>query len=288
MSFQLNEEVIASRLRNLRNETGISLERMPVEVMAQCNCKISRESFRNYENPYSPIGKTHPSLGMSSKNLTALAEFYNVSTDYILGRTDIKSTDTTVQDMCDYTGLSEESIVRLHELQVKRHEHMPPDNLSSILDHDLHFKMIASVTYHRSQLEHYQHEYKRQMGEEAFIRHWGEKDIDSIADDIAHKEAKQYIHSIINDRINSYELIFNAINMLITADESLHLLEEIGRCISSDPTDLLDVISKYKTRESYSSDYFGETTFLIALERKLRVIVQKIENLRELSIDRNI
>lgn len=42
--------------------------------------------------------------------LVILADYFDVSTDYLLGRTDIKTTDTTVKDICAYTGLSEEAI----------------------------------------------------------------------------------------------------------------------------------------------------------------------------------
>ena len=47
----------------------------------------------------------------SAENLTKIANYYNVSTDL----TDIKSTDTKVKDICDYTGLTEYSISLLHD-----------------------------------------------------------------------------------------------------------------------------------------------------------------------------
>lgn len=47
-----------------------------------------------------------------------LAKYFNVSTDYLLGLTDIKSTDTTVQDICEYTGLSEFTVDALHGVEL--------------------------------------------------------------------------------------------------------------------------------------------------------------------------
>lgn len=46
----------------------------------------------------------------SISTICKIAEYYGVSTDYLLGRTDIKSTDTTMQSVCEYTGLSEKAI----------------------------------------------------------------------------------------------------------------------------------------------------------------------------------
>ena len=46
--------------------------------------------------------------------LVAIAEYFNVSTDYLLGRTDTKTVDKDIQMICKYTGLSEEAVKRLH------------------------------------------------------------------------------------------------------------------------------------------------------------------------------
>lgn len=39
-----------------------------------------------------------------------IARYYNVSTDYLLGLTQAKTTDSDLKSVCDYTGLSEEAI----------------------------------------------------------------------------------------------------------------------------------------------------------------------------------
>lgn len=51
----------------------------------------------------------------NTEQIIKIADFFNVSTDYLLGRTEIKSTDTTMQAVCNYTGLNEEVIQLLLE-----------------------------------------------------------------------------------------------------------------------------------------------------------------------------
>ncbi len=57
------------------------------------------------------LGTSRPTL----EKLCKIADFYDVSVDYLLGRVDEKSGDVTVQAMCDYTGLSEYAVERLHK-----------------------------------------------------------------------------------------------------------------------------------------------------------------------------
>lgn len=44
-----------------------------------------------------------------------MAKYYNVSTDYLLGLTDNTTIDPEVKTICEYTGLNEESVNKLHE-----------------------------------------------------------------------------------------------------------------------------------------------------------------------------
>ena len=54
-------------------------------------------------------GKRKPNL----EQIVQIANILGVSTDYLLGRSDIKTTDTTTQDICRITGLSEENVADL-------------------------------------------------------------------------------------------------------------------------------------------------------------------------------
>lgn len=50
-----------------------------------------------------------------AKNIVKIARYYGVSTDYLLGLSNVKSTDTELKGVCQYTGLSEKTIKKLHE-----------------------------------------------------------------------------------------------------------------------------------------------------------------------------
>ena len=80
-------------------------------------------------------------LGYSSpdyKTLCKIADFFNVSTDYLLGRTNVKTTDTTVKYISEYLGLSEEFVLhipkRMKERDEKYKKYFSSIIMSSIFD----------------------------------------------------------------------------------------------------------------------------------------------------------
>lgn len=64
------------------------------------------------------VGKSRQAIGYYAdgssspdwQTLANLARYFEVSTDWLLGLTDAKSTDFDIQQTCKYTGLSEESV----------------------------------------------------------------------------------------------------------------------------------------------------------------------------------
>jgi transcriptional regulator with XRE-family HTH domain len=84
--------------------------------------------------------------------LEKYADFFNVSTDYLLGRTDIKTNNTKVQDICKYTGLSENAILFMaKDLSVEngtftRKEHTAFFSvLSKVIDNMNFFNVIVCI-----------------------------------------------------------------------------------------------------------------------------------------------
>ena len=67
---------------------------------------ISRASLEYYEKD-----KRKPDIEV----LTKIADYYHVSADYLLGRTNVKTTDKDLQFVCEYTGLTEESVNNLRK-----------------------------------------------------------------------------------------------------------------------------------------------------------------------------
>lgn len=109
--------------RNLRE--AIDNSRMTREQIAdKVQCDTS--SITKYYN-----GDRYPKTDVIIK----LAKLFNVSTDYLLGVTDVATTDKDLKFVCDYTGLKEETIKLL---SFEQNEHK--NNLSSYnaFDETLH------------------------------------------------------------------------------------------------------------------------------------------------------
>lgn len=68
---------------------------------------ISRSSLEYYEK-----NKRKPDIDV----LLKIADYYGVSADYLLGRTNAETTDRDLRFVCEYTGLSENTVTTLSEL----------------------------------------------------------------------------------------------------------------------------------------------------------------------------
>lgn len=101
------------RLRDLRKERGITTNKMPVELAEI----MTGACLLNYEedDPANEVkfGKTK---GMSIEKLVALADFYGVSCDNLLGRSDSPSHDYEVQELADYIGVNGKLIFKLKSI----------------------------------------------------------------------------------------------------------------------------------------------------------------------------
>ena len=87
--------VFAKRLRELIESTGVSQAELANVV------GVTRQAINSYT-----LGNTVP----NSDVLTDIAKYFDVSADYLLGLTDVKSNDTTVKSICEEIGLSDKSV----------------------------------------------------------------------------------------------------------------------------------------------------------------------------------
>ena len=107
--------IMAERLKQLREEKGLSHEKLSKALSDQYGVKISTDSLINYEVANADHTKAYKNQGMRVEYLRVFANFYNVSTDYLLGITYERTQDLEIRDIVKKTGLSEESVQYLVE-----------------------------------------------------------------------------------------------------------------------------------------------------------------------------
>ena len=95
----VNLPILAQRLRLLLERDGITLNQLGKRLGK------SPSVMKNYlEKPVD--------IGISA--LTEIADVFKVPTDYLLGRTDCQTMDDNLRGICDYTGLSDSTVMGLH------------------------------------------------------------------------------------------------------------------------------------------------------------------------------
>ena len=100
------------RLRELMERDGTKQEELK-EVLKVKN----RQSITGYID-----GSTVPTID----KVVALADYFNVSTDYLLGMVNVSTTDTNLQAVCNFTGLSEKAVEQLAALSKQGYSSLDP------------------------------------------------------------------------------------------------------------------------------------------------------------------
>lgn len=93
------------------------------------------------------------------EKLIEIAKFLNVSTDYLLGASNVKTTDTELKSICEYTGLSETAVNRLHWITNRINGKEITEIISSLIAPDSDIKMINDLLYITGALRRYGDEY---------------------------------------------------------------------------------------------------------------------------------
>ena len=110
----------AQRLGELRKATGLSHIKLSEELVEKYNLGISAESLKASLVKYEVVDKYHSSYravaGMSTDRLAMFADYYNVSAGYLLGLAEYPTPNEDIQAIINCTGLSEEAIKNLINL----------------------------------------------------------------------------------------------------------------------------------------------------------------------------
>ena len=110
---------IANRLKSERTRAGLSHAKLSDAIREKYGISISVDSLKGYEVEKENQSKTGSNIGMRIEYLYYFADFYGVSTDYLLGRSDLRSKNEDVQTIHNTTGLSEGACSALAEIKQK-------------------------------------------------------------------------------------------------------------------------------------------------------------------------
>lgn len=86
----------------------------------------------------------------NTEQIVKIAAFFECTSDYILGLSDVQSPDTDIQAICEYTGLNENVVNDLHEFYIEEkepEERLMIDTLNKVLVTDEFFDIIQSLTF---------------------------------------------------------------------------------------------------------------------------------------------
>lgn len=108
LTSDTSQKIFPTRLRELMEKGKISQPQLAAAVGVQ------RQTISNYA-----CGQSSPDW----ETLVRIAEFFDVSSDYLIGLSSVKTEDHDVRFVCDYTGLNEKTIDKFHKYaHLRNHE----------------------------------------------------------------------------------------------------------------------------------------------------------------------
>lgn len=128
-------KTIGYRIAAVRGEVGESQADLAAAL------GVKREMVNYWENGVRPI---------KADMIVAIAKKYGVSADYLLGFTnpDVKTPAIETRAICDYTGLSEEAIRKLHTFTTESEEHVfNRDALNYILSNYNLIRILGDLAF---------------------------------------------------------------------------------------------------------------------------------------------
>lgn len=132
------KNIFSKRLKELRTERGETQQVACKEIDIHIN------TLKNYEN-----GERLPNLG----EFLRIKDHYGVSFEYLIGESDIKNPDITLQEVGKITGLSQNAITCLNKsdrLNKKR-----VNIINFLIEHENKYKFISTLeAFLMSRIEH--------------------------------------------------------------------------------------------------------------------------------------
>lgn len=128
-----HKKLIATRIKTLRKSKNLSHQTLANELTQKYNIKISKDSLIQYEITDEYHAKWDKVKGMNIEYLYCIADYFKVSTDYLLGNTPNPTQNKNLDAVCNYTGLSEKAIESLVILKNKSDSRAYIDLLSCII-----------------------------------------------------------------------------------------------------------------------------------------------------------
>jgi len=114
MDWKSRSFEMAKKIKTLRENRGISHEKLSVQLKEQYGLSVHKDSLITYEisDEFRSRAKKLSNLKMKSETLFCLADFYGVSVDWLLGRTgDHKLFAPAVDEL----GLSVDAVHRIRD-----------------------------------------------------------------------------------------------------------------------------------------------------------------------------
>ena len=179
---------MATRLKELRNERNLSHVKLSEALKEKYGVGISKDSLIAYEVTSAIHDKACANQGMRAESLRCLADFYDVSTDYLLGIVDEKTPNTEVRAVCSFIGLSEENVNYLHDPDGKSGI-TKPDLFSLKVVHSLVNDLISFCSKDMLDLNHVQMMLMLSVIEEQNTQRKGDADL-------SYSEAESVVNSI--------------------------------------------------------------------------------------------
>lgn len=120
MAVEKNSSLImAQRLKELRTEKKLSHESLRKALIEKYEIDISIDSLKNYEVSNPQHIKAYKNEGMRVEYLRCLADFYGVSSDWVIGLSDVRTKDIDIQTAVNTTGLSDDAVIMLSDMNSK-------------------------------------------------------------------------------------------------------------------------------------------------------------------------